>query len=283
MAKGKKKRKDLDFQKVKLKIGRRIKKDDRETKAEFSTRKIVIKEIRRYSEDPINALTKDIQNITHQGKISLLNHFRAALKPEIVKSLNKPIQDSLAKFILDQSCDVRSAVFKCLKLCFHHMKTDSVMTRDFVLSLKPYLDCAYTHLSNDIAEDCHKFIQFLVEQNEAPTFEPLMSILLARIQVGDSQQKHKEVALDLRRRYQKVKLIAELDVREDIETLTWTSNNNFIDLGMILHQPVQHDPKYDIELGLVEQEENVAEKFLSLIKTIEDRTPSVGPKKMRRF
>lgn len=285
MAKGKKKKKDLDFQKVKLKVGRRIKRNDRETKAEFSTRKIVLKEIRRYSDDPISALSRNSQHISHQGKLSLLSHFRGALKPEVVKSLNKPIQDSLAKFILDNSSDVRLSAIKCLKICFHHLKGDSTLIRDFVSSLKPYLDCAYTHVSKDLASDCHEFVKFLVDQNEWPTFEPLMAIMYGRLRAGELDDKHKAVALDLRRHHHRHNIQKELEAEEPhMEKLVWSSNNNLLNFDQFIHDaPEERDPKCEIQLGLIEQENDIVEEFLSLIKSLDHKLGHVEPKRLRRF
>lgn len=233
-----KKKKDLDFQKVKIRIGKRIKRDIKETKAEFSTRKIILKEVRNYSDDPLTALTRHSDRISHQGKLSLLNHFNSALTPEIVKNLTKPILDSLSKFIIDQSIDVRAAAMKCLRTCFVRLKSQQLSTKDFVMSLKPYIDCALTHVSRGIADDCQKFLDYLVSQNEPQTFEPLMMIVTRRLELGNLSVQQKDIAYKLKQYYTRYKQKESFDAiirSEKMEPLIWTPTNYLLDLDPCIH------------------------------------------------
>lgn len=267
MAKGKKKKKDVDFQKVKLKVGRRLKRDIKETKAEFSTRKIILREVKSYGQNPLASLAHHSDHISHQGKLSLLNHFSSVLNPDIVKNLNKPILDSLSKFIVDQSEQVRAATRKCLKTCLNHMKQQHLPTRDFLNSLKPYLDCAYTHVARDIVSDCHKFIDYLVNTNDAQLFEPLMSIVLRRHSAGNLTNSDRNLAVKLKRSYLRHtrKQLADKIIESDrMKPLIWTETRYLLDLDLSIRNNNSAD--YEFQLGFVQTEDNIVEKFLEIVK-----------------
>lgn len=237
MAKGKKK-KDLDFQKVKLKVGRKLKRDDHETKAEFKTRKIVLKEVITYSRDPVTSLTRHSDRITVRGKLSMLNHFNSALTKEFVKTLSKPVLDSLSKFLLDQSDQVRSASIKCLKTCYNQLKQQHLSTQDFIQSLKPYLDCAYTHVNSAIVNDCQKFLEYFVTINDPQTFETLLMIVLRRFKAGNISEAERKTAVKLKHQYlrHKQKEAIEDILKEDkIEPLVWSETNYLLDLDCSIH------------------------------------------------
>lgn len=274
MAKGKKKKKDLDFQKVKLKIGRKLKRDSNETKAEFKTRKIILKEVKNYSDDPLGALARHGDHISQHGKLSMLNHFNSALNPGIVKSLNKPILDSLSKFIIDHSEQVRGATIKCLKNCFNHIKQQHLSTKDFMQSLKPYLDCAYTHVSAAISSDCHKFIDYFVNINDPQTFEILMTIILRRYEVGNLTLGDKKLALKLKHfylRHKQKKNLEEIMKGDGIVKLVWTATNNLIDLDYYKHDLNNIRLNQDKEVflygaSLSSDKEDMVEKYLAVIR-----------------
>lgn len=249
-----KRKKDLDFQKVKIRIGRKLKRDIKETKAEFSTRKIVLKEVRSYCDDPLTSLSRHSDRISHQGKLKLLSHFNNALSPEIVKNLTKPIIDSLSKFLLDQSPDVRVAASKCLRTCYNRLKSQQLPTSDFILSLKPYLDCAYTHVSSGISDNCHKFIEYLVNQNDGQLFEPLMMIISKRFEAGHLGPQHENLALKLKqyyKRYKQKESLEEMLSSDRVETFVWTPTNFVLDLDFNIHDldGFRRDAKREVQLS----------------------------------
>lgn len=238
MAKGKKKKKDLDFQKVKLKVGRRLKRDSNETKAEFKTRKIVLKEVRGYSDDPITALSRHSEHISHHGKLTMLNHFNTAMTPDVINLLNKPILDSLAKFLVDHSDQVRAAATKCIKTCYNQMRRQNLHTSDFMHSLKPYLSCAYTHVSRPISSDCERLLDYFINLNDPRLFEALMSIVLRRYEAGNLSEADKSLAIKLRRYYlrnRQKEAVADMMREDDVEQLRWTETCCFFDLDPLRH------------------------------------------------
>jgi len=270
MAKGKKKKKDLDFQKVKLKVGRKLKKDINETKAEFKSRKIVLREVRSYSDDPITALSRHSDNISQHGKLSMLNHFNSSLTKEIVKSLSKPILDSLSKFILDHSDQVRAATVKCLKTCYNNLKQQHLPTRDFMQSLMPYLSCAYTHVSVAISNDCHRILDYFVNINDPYTFEPLMEIILKRYEAGNLTTDEKTLAIKLKEyylRHEQKQAIHEILNSDTVEPLVWSEANCIVDLSSTIHDPDANmaDLEHEVQLGPVAQKKYISQRYLSII------------------
>lgn len=270
MAKGKKKKKDPDFQKVKLKVGRKLKRDSNETKAEFKTRKIVLKEVKSYSDDPLTALARHGDRISQHGKLSMLNHFNAAMTPDIVQSLSKPIIDSLSKFIVDHSDQVRAATIKCLKTCFNHIRQQHLSTKDFMLSLKPYIDCAYTHVSRGIANDCQKMLEHFVNINDPSIFEPLMAIVLRRYEAGNLTDQIESLAIKLRRyylRHKQKRNVEELLNSDKVEPLVWSERNNLIDLDFCIHDLYGNNVQQEREVYLVaaKEEENIVDRYLEVV------------------
>ena len=273
MVKNKKKKANADFQKVKLKVGRKLKRDSNETKAEFKSRKIILKEIHGHSKDPITALTHHSEHISMHGKLTLLNHFNSALTPNIVKTLNKPIIDSLSKFVIDHSDQVRSATYKCLKTCYNLTKQQNLSLKEFVYTLKPYLDCAFTHIDQGISNDCSKFLDYLTNTNEAQVFEPLMGVLLRRIGVGSLTSKEKSLAVKLKQMYlkhMKRQRVEDQTKNDNIEPLRWTKTSILLDLDEWIHDfygQRQHVELQEREVLLVPRVkvENIVESFLSKV------------------
>lgn len=283
MAKGKKKKKDLDFQKVKLKVGRKLKRDDNETKAEFHSRKIILKEVKSYSDDPLTALSRHSDNISHNGKLAILNHFRSALTPDIVKSLNKPILDSLSKFIVDHSDQVRAATFRCLKSCLNHTRQQHLSTKAFMQSLKPYLDCAYTHVSKGISSDCHKFLDHLVNVNDPQTFEPLMMIVLRRYEAGNLTAEGRSLAIKLRQYYLRSKqkeLVEEMLSNEQVDPVYWTETNFLLDLDSNIHEFDRLDQEREVLLvEPIDRQENIVDRYIEIVKDDGEQPAEASTKK----
>lgn len=264
MSKSKKKKKDLDFQKVKLKVGRKIKRDTNETKAEFKSRKIVLKEVKTYRhDDPLTALVRHSDHISHQGKLSMLNHFNSALTPLIASSLTKPILDGLSKFIVDHSDKIRAATFKCLKTCFNHLRQKQASISDFMQSLQPYLDCAYTHVSEQIATDCQKFLGYIVKVNEPQTFETIMAVVLRRYEAGNLTTTDKDLALKLRQQYLRHKqkqTVEDMLSSDKIKQLVWPQTLN---LDLYLH--TREDEEREVLLVSKIKGEEVSKRYLETI------------------
>lgn len=270
---GKRKKKtDLDFQKVKLKVGRRIKRDTNETRAEFKARKIIIKEVQNFHNDPVSMLSRHSEKISHHSKLSMLNHFNSVLTHEVVKSLNKPITDSLCKFIVDHSEQVRASAVKCIKTCINQMRQHHLSMKDFFVSLKPYLDCAYSHVSIAISHDCQKLIDYLVNLNEPSTHETLMAVILRRFQAGNMSANGKNTAAKLKsynERYKSRLMIEESLNKDKLTPLVWTEMYCVLDFDKHIRQvfeplTLEDDIERQIYLGRKERQQCVAEEFLQI-------------------
>lgn len=260
----KKKKKDVDFQKIKLKVGRKIKRDTNETKAEFKTRKIVLKEVKSYSDDPITALVRHSDHISQQGKVNMLGHFNSFLSRDANTSLTKPIIDGLAKFIIDNNYQVRSITYKCLKSCFNHLKRNQLPLMDFMKSLQPYLNCAYTHVTRQISKDCHSFLEYLLKVNEPQTFETMMAIMLPRYEAANLFDEEKEFAKLLKQQYLRHKQKSSLEEMlssDKIEPLVWPQV-----LNLDCHLHVQKDDDREVLLVSIQKEEDVAKTFLETLE-----------------
>lgn len=264
MSKSKKKKKDVDFQKIKLKVGRRIQRDTNETKAEFKTRKIVLKEVKSYSDDPITALVRHSDHISQQGKVNMLGHFNSFLSRDASTLLTKPIIDGLAKFVIDNNCQVRTVTYKCLKSCFNHLKRNQLPLVDFMKSIQPYLNCACTHVSRQISKDCHSFLEYLLKVNDPQTFETMMAIMLPRYEAANLLNEEKEFSKLLKQQYLRHKQresLREMLSSDEIEPLVWPQV-----LNLDAHLHVQNDVQREVLLVCDRKEENVSKRFLEALE-----------------
>lgn len=278
MTKGKKKKKDVDFQKVKIRVGRKLKRDDNETKAQFKARKIVIKELKSHSLDPITALAHHSDHISTHGKLSLINNFNAALTPAVVDRLNQPTLDKLTKFINDSSDKVRQATYRCLKTWFNRLKQADRPLKEFAYSIKPYLDFAFTHIDRGIAEDSLKFIEYLVNTNEDKVFEPLMDVMLRRYDAGDIGSQELKCAQKLKQLYLKHMKRVQWDTElknSQVDATPWSSLNNGLDLGSVIHR-LHKDDDREVYLVVRAKPEHKITDFLLKIPDENIGTPETG-------
>lgn len=262
MKKGNKnKKKDVDFQKVKLKVGRKLKRDSNETRAEFKSKKIVIKEAKFYKTDPLSMLLTHGSNCSQHSKLNLLNQLSSVINSDIIKSLNRPFIDSLGKFIIDQSDQVRLAAIRCLKTCMNQMRQQHASLTDFVECLKPYIVCAYTHLDQGIYKSCRKLLDCLIRFNDPDIHLILMAILIERLGMDGVESVDCQLASQLKNN--RVKYLAKREKeaminKDKVKPLVWTEVNFYLDLNNLkcvynnsnkedIIQGLQHNDKDDIE------------------------------------
>lgn len=163
-------------------------------------------------------------------------------------------------------------------------------TTDFLYSLKPYLDCAYTHVARDIQSDCQKFIEYFVNINDPHIFEPLMAIILRRHEVGTLTVEQTNLAVKLKRyfiRYRQKQAIESQLNSDQMEPLVWTERNFFIDLDSTFHtSAATATSSNDIERREVflvsrEKKENIIERYLRLVKD-EENDAQTNPRQQQQ-
>ncbi|KAL4222115.1 Testis-expressed sequence 10 protein [Mactra antiquata] len=177
MAKSKKKRQQ-DFQKVKLKVGKKLKKADNVTNASFRTRSIQISQTLKTGETS-QPSTKKKQNI--KELFTQCRHYSSSVRLEAVNGLKElltsysdlisvnlsDILDRCSELLIDRESSVRLAVIRLFKYLLP-MVTEKEISPFFPL-LCAHLSCAMTHIQDSIQEDSLNVLDLMLE-----TFPKLM-------------------------------------------------------------------------------------------------------------
>ncbi|KAJ8024870.1 Testis-expressed protein 10-like [Holothuria leucospilota] len=167
----KKKQKKSDFQKVKLKIGKKKPMPDNFTRTAFKSQSIQLKEQLQTSASSVPQ-TQRKQNIN--DLICHINHYNAKVRQssliglkELLTSNIYLIQDNLALLIqnvahsfTDKDGGVRQAGFAVLQCVVKNIRTSFMVP--FFPAMCAHLCCAMTHLQEDIQLDALKILDLLL-------------------------------------------------------------------------------------------------------------------------
>ncbi|XP_052246793.1 testis-expressed protein 10 homolog isoform X1 [Dreissena polymorpha] len=172
MAKSKKK-KNADFQKVKLKVGKKLKKADNVTNASFKSRSIQISQHLKTG-DSTQPVTKKKHNIAEL--FSHCRHYSPSVRHEAVTGLkellseNPQLIDGHLPDIIEKSAEMfsdkdstvrRGAVKHLLKLVFPVISEKQIAP--FFPLVSAHLCCAMTHINDDIKMDSLAVLDLLLD------------------------------------------------------------------------------------------------------------------------
>ncbi|XP_053373639.1 testis-expressed protein 10 homolog [Mercenaria mercenaria] len=171
MAKSKKKRQQ-DFQKVKLKVGKKLKKADNVTNASFRTRGIQISQQLKTG-DASQPSTKKKQNIT--DLFSQCRHYSTSVRveavnglkelittnPELVHSHLSDILERVAELLTDKDSIVRQGAIRVFKFMLPLVSEKHISP--FFSLLCAHLCCAMTHIYDDIQVGSLAVLDLLLE------------------------------------------------------------------------------------------------------------------------
>ena len=169
-----KKRKELkDFQKVKFKAGKLRPKGLNETKLEFQSKSILIREQLRYDAgpEPIQDILHRLRKGTLGQKLAVLDTLKTRLQNDDVDSWLSSLQSLLDTCTLHLSLDsvshYRSAL-QCLKTIFTRIKTPASFDPLMQL-ISQRLISLMTHLNDDIRERSVPVLELLLHQTYSST------------------------------------------------------------------------------------------------------------------
>lgn len=167
----KKKKKRADFQKVKLKVGRKIAKALNETKTSFQSKHIIIREqhFKATSSDAsvaklnLEEFYHGIRNQNSSVRKDALVNFRKCIGDNIdVINLNlRNVLQHLSKLVEDRTGDVRKLAILSLKTVLNAVARENI--RPLFSIIAAYLNCAMTHIEPAIQRDSLEFLDFLLE------------------------------------------------------------------------------------------------------------------------
>ncbi|GBM57900.1 Testis-expressed protein 10 [Araneus ventricosus] len=161
------KRKQQDFQKTKLKVGRRIPKGANETRTSFQTRKINLQE--QIKETVGEPTLKELLSFMKSTDVKIkFDNLRRLFKfvsenedtlsmffPDVLKELGRTLQESEPV--------IRSEAISVLGKCAEIL-TDTQL-KSFVVPLTSYLNCMMTHITHPVKQDSLKFLDVLLKSH----------------------------------------------------------------------------------------------------------------------
>ncbi|XP_071102616.1 testis-expressed protein 10 homolog [Haliotis cracherodii] len=170
MAKSKKKKQE-DFQKVKLKVGKRLPKGQNVTNTSFKTHAIqVVQQIKSDAAQPSTHRKLNIADllpkcqhysisVRHDGVTGLRELM--TLHPHMITSQLAVIIEKALPLIMDKDSNVRQACLKLFKLVFTSTPTQQI--EPFFPVLSAHLCCAMTHIYDDIQHDSLEVFDLLLD------------------------------------------------------------------------------------------------------------------------
>lgn len=180
----KKRQKDIDFQKVKLKVGRKLPKGTNVTKTDFKSKKIQIREVKDLGDNPLLSLSR---NPSSNSKFKLL--CLGKLKDQIFDDstqINGETINILAKMMLEDDEKVRTQAIRNTKNYLDKLRAKCSDISPFLTILLGYSKCAITHLSPDVSSDAKDFLEYVIPKCDEKQHKQLMVIILARLSVASS-------------------------------------------------------------------------------------------------
>ncbi|XP_020792928.1 testis-expressed protein 10 homolog [Boleophthalmus pectinirostris] len=173
--KAKKKKRQDDFQKVKLKVGKKKPKADNATNTSFRSKGIHLPDqLKRDASGPtthrhlgINDLLSQLHHYNANVKHSALLGLREllSLNPQLLDSHLSRLLSEVAAVFTDKDANVRMAATRVLRYIAQSVPADRVAP--FFPLLSAHLSCAMTHIEVSIQEDAMKVLDVLLEHYPA--------------------------------------------------------------------------------------------------------------------
>ncbi|OWF39361.1 testis-expressed protein 10-like [Mizuhopecten yessoensis] len=168
---GKTKQKKKDFQKVKLKVGKQLKKADNVTTGSFQTRSIqVIQRLKSNDSQPstkrnlnIKELLTQCQHYSISVRHDALTGMRELLTtyPDLVRSHLAVVLERAASMFSDKDAAVRQADIKLLKTILPRISERQISS--FFPIISAHLCCSMSHIYDDIQADSLKILDLFLD------------------------------------------------------------------------------------------------------------------------
>lgn len=178
------KKKNPDFQKVKFKVGRTLKKNTNITDTSFKAKKIFIREKEKSKTEPtthrklnVKELLIRLRHHNPSARIEALTGLSELLSehPEIVISSLSLLIEKISEMIIDNDDTVRKTALKTLEVVFKYSTSDHMTP--FFNTLKSYLNCSATHIITSIHNDSLSFLDMLLNYFPSLTTKTCSKVL----------------------------------------------------------------------------------------------------------
>lgn len=178
------KKKQKDFAKVKLKVGKRVKPANA-TSTEFKTKKVVVRTTPGLVSDPVHCLTACASS---SSSIKLM-HLSKLLHAPLLTSPSRITGDllnALARLVLDSADKVRRQARLCVEQAIGCMYDKQLSLQHSIPILLTHVKCGLTHLDPSIASESRKLLSFLIAKSSPEHEQHFMQIVRTRIWDGKS-------------------------------------------------------------------------------------------------
>jgi hypothetical protein len=261
----KKKKKEKDFQKIKLKVGRKLLRGINETKTDFKSKKIILKESELRSNDPLKTLSNN-RAINSQIKLLCLNKLNNSLNSTIISA---EVINTVSKYLNDNDKRVRSDAIKCIKQSISLLDNQNNNSISPIMSMiLSYIDCGLTHIDHNISYDSLKLLSHIMEKCDNSLYDQLMQIIISRIaNKTNIDANDYEICCKL------ITLIKQNDINNELSLETkespvfkWSSDNYYCDLNNIIND---NKPSFEFNLSFqINSSVDLKEKFIAIVKNI---------------
>ncbi|KAG0723334.1 Testis-expressed protein 10 [Chionoecetes opilio] len=171
-----KKNKKADFAKVKLKVGKKLKKAQNETRTDFKTRKIILKEqLSRKSEEGL--LTKKKRNV--KDLLTCLGHTNTYVRQDGLNGLLELVKNNETEELIPKLSQIISGVASCMfdidvlirsatiKFIEALLVKVGIHVEPYFSVLATHLSCAMVHLNTGVQADSLRLVNLFVKHTPA--------------------------------------------------------------------------------------------------------------------
>lgn len=252
-----KKKKDADFKKVKLKVGRKLTRGDNETKTDFKAKKIILKEAKSLGKDPIHSLINSL-NCNTQLKVLCLTKVSDGFLSLNPKLISGELVSVLSRLLLDYEPRVRNEARKCIQQSISSLEKAALDLEPMLSILINFLKCGLTHINSDISSESRNLLKVLIPKLPVSLQGEFMATLMARFINGS----HPDV-VDYEVSHSLLELIkAEEKVNKTYvaREVKWSKEDNYLNLQEKLLPAL----RYDFSFKTTSTEES-KEKFMAVL------------------
>jgi hypothetical protein len=179
-----KKKKQQDFAKVKLKVGKKLTPTNA-TNTEFKAKKVVIKSSPGLVSNPVHSLTTCI-TASPAIKIVHLSKFLTCPMLTSPHLITGDLLNALARLSLDPDDKVRRQARQCVEQSLNCMLNKKLSLQNSIPILLTHVKCGLTHFNQAIANDSRKLLSFLITRSTPDQEQAFMDIVKSRIWDGKS-------------------------------------------------------------------------------------------------
>ena len=270
----KKKNKNKDFQKVKLKVGRKLVRGLNETKTDFKSKKIIVKELESRAKDPIKTLANGF-SINNQTKLFCINNVDKWLNSTNINSKGGEVVTTVSRYLSDSDHRVRTDCVKCLKHCMFLMNRnqDSGVSPLMPIILT-YINCGLTHIDHRISSDSLNLLSHFIDFSDKSLFNQLMQTIITLFERETKIDANAmEVCLKLVSLMFKDESDSAIMKKKEPLVLQWSPDNFFCDIGsnwnnerpVMVNLTFQTYSSVDIKKNFLEKVEDIVKTELKLL------------------